>query len=147
MTALVRLSEAESDAGAVAAAGIAHHHLPFHDAAAPPDGVVREFLAVVDGAAGAVAVDCGDGRGRAGTLAAVWLMRRGGLEAREALAWLRMVLPGSTAGGAQLRYLCAMEAAALCSMEAALGGCARAGSAAHATGISPQLPSPAQAGR
>ena len=109
--AVVRLSESECDAGAVAAAGIAHHHLPFDDAAAPPDGVVREILAVVDGAAGAVAVDWGDGRGRAGTLAAVWLMRRGGLEAREALAWLRMVLPGSTAGGAQLRYLCAMEAA------------------------------------
>jgi cell division cycle 14 len=41
-----------------------------------------------------VAVHCGSGRGRSGTLVALYLMKHHGFTAREAIAWLRIVRPG-----------------------------------------------------
>ena len=44
---------------------------------------------------GVVAVHCRAGLGRTGTLIGLWLMRHRGFAAREAIAWLRIVRPGS----------------------------------------------------
>eukprot|EP00291_Cryptomonas_curvata_P010569 CAMPEP_0172178348 /NCGR_PEP_ID=MMETSP1050-20130122/15974_1 /TAXON_ID=233186 /ORGANISM="Cryptomonas curvata, Strain CCAP979/52" /LENGTH=291 /DNA_ID=CAMNT_0012851033 /DNA_START=52 /DNA_END=923 /DNA_ORIENTATION=+ len=64
---VVRLNEAEYDAGAFAEQGIAVLELPFDDCAAPPPHVVEAFLAAVDGAGGgSVAVHCKAGLGRTG---------------------------------------------------------------------------------
>ena len=76
------------------AAGIAVVDLCCEDGAPPPVDVVAKFLAVVEALPGAVAVHCGSGRGRSGTLVALYLMKHHGFTAREAIAWLRIVRPG-----------------------------------------------------
>ena len=109
VTAVVRLNEAEYDAGALVSSGMEHRELPFEDCSAPSDEVVRAFLDTVDAAPGAVAVHCKAGLGRTGTLIALYMMRSHGFAAREAMGWLRIMRPGSVIGEQQ-HYLCAVEA-------------------------------------
>ena len=63
------------------------------DGVAPPIDVVSKFLAVVE-LPGAIAVHCDSGRGRSGTLMALYLMKHHGFSAREAMGWLQIVRPG-----------------------------------------------------
>jgi cell division cycle 14 len=112
VSTVVRACEAEYDAGAFAARGLAHHDLPFPDGAPPPPRVAAAFLAAVDSAAaggGAVGVHCRGGPGRAGTLAGLALVARHGFGGREAMGWLRLVRPGSVVG-LQVEYLCGAAA-------------------------------------
>ena len=105
VSTVVRLNRPCYDAAAFTSRGFEHFDLPFDDCAAPPDGVVAAFLRIADAAPGAVAVHCGDGLGRTGTLIALHLMRSHGFAAREAVGWLRIARPGSVGGGAQQGYL------------------------------------------
>ena len=108
VTAVVRLNEPHYDEREFGERGVAVHDLEFEDCTAPPDDVVEAFLRVVDAAAGAVAVHCKAGLGRTGTLIAVYLMRRHGFTAREAMGWLRIMRPGSVIGEQQ-HYLCGLD--------------------------------------
>ena len=92
--AIVRCSAPAYDSAGFEAAGIAVVDLCCEDGAPPPVDVVAKFLAVVEGLPGAVAVHCGSGRGRSGTLVALYLMKHHGFTAREAIGWLRIVRPG-----------------------------------------------------
>jgi cell division cycle 14 len=108
--AVVRLNEPRYDAAHFARAGMPVAELEFGDCTAPPLGVVFRFFRVADeaeaaaaagGGDGAVAVHCRAGLGRTGTLIGLWLMRTHGFTAREAIAWLRIVRPGSVLGPQQ----------------------------------------------
>jgi cell division cycle 14 len=57
-------------------------------------------------------VHCKTGLGQTGTLIALWLMRRRGFGAREAIAWLRIMRPGSIIGEQQ-HFLLAAEFSSL----------------------------------
>jgi hypothetical protein len=87
---------------------VEHLCLPFEDQQAPTTATVLRFFAVADAAPGPVAIHCAGGLGRTGTLAALYLMRRCGFTAREAMGWLRVMRPGSVIGEQQ-HYLVAVE--------------------------------------
>ena len=107
-TAVVRLNEPEYDPCDFALHDIEHLDLPFQDCTAPPAHIVAAFFQAVDRQRGLTAVHCKAGLGRTGTLIALYMMRSCGFGARAAIAWLRIVRPGSVIGEQQ-RYLCAVE--------------------------------------
>jgi cell division cycle 14 len=109
---VVRLCEPRYDEAECTRAGVPLLDLRFDGHSAPPLAAVFRFFRATDGVAGgggAVAVHCTGGRGRTGTLVALWLMRTHRFTAREAIAWLRVARPGSVVGPQQ-QYLEGMQA-------------------------------------
>ena len=91
--AVVRCSMSAYDSVGFESAGIAVVDLCCEDGVAPPIDVVSKFLAVAESLPGALAVHCGSGRMRSGTLVALYLMKHHGFTAWEAIGWLRIVRP------------------------------------------------------
>jgi atypical dual specificity phosphatase len=99
---LVNLHERAHDPDRLAAHGLVEVHLPVADFTAPAPAQIDRGVAEIDRAlAGGsrVAVHCGGGLGRTGTLLACYLVRHG-LDPAEAVARVRAARPGSieTAG-------------------------------------------------
>ena len=101
VAAVVRLNAVEYNRQALLGLGIAHHDLYLDDGAAPPRALVARFLRILDATAGVVAVHCTSGLGRSGTLIALYLMLQHRFAAEEAIAWLRIMRPGSVLGEQQ----------------------------------------------
>jgi protein-tyrosine phosphatase len=73
------------DEDALTELGLTRVHLPVRDGQAPPASVVARFLDVVANSDGRVYVHCGAGVGRTGTMAAAYLVQRGGASSAEVL--------------------------------------------------------------
>ena len=114
VSTVVRLNEREYADAEFEDRGVRCVSLEF-DGPIPPPDVVIAFLHTMHTARGAVAVHCRSGLGRTGTLCALHLMLSHGFGAGEAIAWMRVTLPGSIAGEEHehLRALQAMVAVLL----------------------------------
>lgn len=94
---LVTLTEAALDPAALESAGLESLHLPIPDFHAPSMEQMLAFTEEVErrgGAGSPVGVHCLAGRGRSGTLAAVWFVHEGAT-AEEAILRIRELRPGS----------------------------------------------------
>eukprot|EP00292_Cryptomonas_paramecium_P034458 CAMPEP_0113704758 /NCGR_PEP_ID=MMETSP0038_2-20120614/26713_1 /TAXON_ID=2898 /ORGANISM="Cryptomonas paramecium" /LENGTH=421 /DNA_ID=CAMNT_0000629607 /DNA_START=92 /DNA_END=1357 /DNA_ORIENTATION=+ /assembly_acc=CAM_ASM_000170 len=101
-TTLLRLADAGYDRAPFEEHGVAVRDLDFHGMSTPPAYTAVQFLLACDEApGGAVALQCRSGLGRSATLAGLWLMREHRFSAREAIAWLRVMKPGSVLGEQQ----------------------------------------------
>jgi atypical dual specificity phosphatase len=96
---LVSLTEGPLDRDAVAREGLEYLHLPVRDFDAPSMEAVGTFVEFVRRVraerGGAVAVHCGSGMGRTGTMLACFLVSEG-RSGGEAIAEVRRRRPGST---------------------------------------------------
>ena len=108
VTTIIRLNSPRYDAAVFTSRGFEHLDLDFEGGSTPPPSVAARFFRAVDAARGSVAIHGRDSLGRAGTLAALHLMRTHAFGAREAIAWLRMMRPGAVLG-AQQQYLANIE--------------------------------------
>ncbi|KAF9652104.1 phosphatases II [Thelephora ganbajun] len=83
---------------------IDHVELYFDDGTNPTDEIVRKFIDMADEvieAGGVVAVHCKAGLGRTGTLIGAYLIWKFGFTATEAIAFMRIVRPGTVVGPQQ----------------------------------------------
>ncbi|EMD41090.1 hypothetical protein CERSUDRAFT_111664 [Gelatoporia subvermispora B] len=101
---VVRLNNALYDRQLFLERGINHYDLYFDDGTNPTDEIVRKFIDMADDiieAGGVVAVHCKAGLGRTGTLIGAYLIWKYGFTATEAIAFMRIVRPGSVVGPQQ----------------------------------------------
>ncbi|CAI5506154.1 unnamed protein product [Closterium sp. Naga37s-1] len=101
IAAIIRLNRRVYDKRRFTRHGFAFYDLYFPDGGAPSDGIVERFFAVVEGSNGPVAIHCKAGLGRTGVLVGCYLMKHCGMTAREAIAYTRLVRPGSVIGQQQ----------------------------------------------
>lgn len=95
--AIVNLTETPLDRDSVETAGMAYLHLPVPDFAPPAREQIAEFIDFIDQqltSGRAVAVHCGAGQGRTGTMLACYLVRTG-MEGDEAIGTVRQLRPRS----------------------------------------------------
>jgi len=109
VTAVIRLNEKESyPREDMVNAGLRLYDIEFPANSVPSSAIIDEFLDICAKEA-VVAVHCRTGLGRTGTVMARYFMKIHGFKAREAIAWLRVIMPGSIRG-AQQDYLVECEA-------------------------------------
>ncbi|EIW61835.1 tyrosine protein phosphatase [Trametes versicolor FP-101664 SS1] len=101
---VVRLNNPLYDAQVFRERGIDHLEMYFDDGTNPTDDIVRKFIDMADEViegGGVVAVHCKAGLGRTGTLIGAYLIWKYGFTATEAIAFMRIVRPGSVVGPQQ----------------------------------------------
>lgn len=104
VTLVINLHERAHPPSRLARHGLEQVHVPIRDFTAPtPEQIDRVLRALDDALAGGrtVAIHCGGGLGRTGTLLACYLVRTG-LDADEAIGRIRALRPGSVETRAQV---------------------------------------------
>jgi atypical dual specificity phosphatase len=94
---LVTLTEEQVPRTWIDAAGLMGVHIPIPDMDVPAEDQLEQVMSVIDKARAGnmgVAIHCLAGRGRTGTVLAAYFVHRG-LSAREAIARVRELRPGS----------------------------------------------------
>jgi atypical dual specificity phosphatase len=97
ISVVVNLHRRPHDPSLLERHGLTEVHLPVRDFTAPSPEQLDQGVEAIGQALDAgkrVAVHCGAGLGRTGTLLACWLVRRG-MEAEEAIGQVRAARPGS----------------------------------------------------
>ena len=107
VSCVVRLNEKCYPPTSFTQHGLHHIDLPFPDGSAPPFAVAKSFLDLAANEE-SLAIHCKAGLGRTGTLIALYLMFYLKWTAAEAMAWVRIVRPGSIMG-VQHIFLVQME--------------------------------------
>jgi len=101
VTAIVRLNKKTYDRSEFLQAGLNHYDLYFLDGSVPPPSIAQRFLDICEAETGTIAVHCKAGLGRTGTLMGLYFMKHYRWTANEAIAWIRIVRPGSIIGPQQ----------------------------------------------
>jgi cell division cycle 14 len=95
---VVRLNEGEYEATSLEDAHIEHLDLQVVDGSIPKLDQIREFMdfaeSIIDAGRGGLAVHCRAGLGRTGTMIGAYLIRKYSLDARETIAFMRVMRPG-----------------------------------------------------
>lgn len=95
---VVRLCKPKYSRKAFVKAGIQHFDLYFKDGGLPDLKIIKNFFKIISKDEVKVAVHCKAGLGRTGTLIALYLMCFYGFGAKEAIAYVRLMRPGSIIG-------------------------------------------------
>jgi atypical dual specificity phosphatase len=113
ITVLINLHERPHSPSVLETHSLTTVHIPIADFTAPTPEQIDEGVAAIDAAlagGGRVAVHCGAGLGRTGTLLACYLVSKGVL-ARQAIGDIRQLRPGSIETGEQVAAIHAYEEA------------------------------------
>uniref|UniRef100_A0A6U5AVF6 protein-tyrosine-phosphatase n=1 Tax=Hemiselmis andersenii TaxID=464988 RepID=A0A6U5AVF6_HEMAN len=108
VSAVVRLNDKQYNEDEFIKNGVNHYDLYFDDCTTPPENIVLKFFKVCTKEKGSIAIHCKAGLGRTGTLICLWLMRKYKFTGREAIAYNRVMRPGSILGPQQ-QYLKDLE--------------------------------------
>lgn len=101
VTTVIRLNKRMYDKRGFTDHGLLFYDLYFPDGSCPPEQIVQQFLKIVEGSPGSVAVHCKAGLGRTGVLIGCYIMKHYRFTANEVLGYLRVVRPGSVIGPQQ----------------------------------------------